>query len=60
VVITGGRATVFVRDSEGIRVFLREVLQLPSVDRGAGWLIFALPSVERLPTPVAPHAASCF
>jgi predicted enzyme related to lactoylglutathione lyase len=46
VVITGAHAIVFSRDSEGVRAFFRDVLELPSVDAGGGWLIFALPSVE--------------
>src|SRR5438874_2597327 len=33
-------------DAEADKVFLRDVLQLPNVDVGHGWLIFALPPSE--------------
>jgi catechol 2,3-dioxygenase-like lactoylglutathione lyase family enzyme len=45
-VITGTHAVMFTRDAEGMRAFLRDVLDLPSVDAGGGWLIFALPPAE--------------
>jgi catechol 2,3-dioxygenase-like lactoylglutathione lyase family enzyme len=45
-VITGVHAIIFTRDAEGVRVFLRDVLELPCVDAGGGWLIFALPPAE--------------
>jgi catechol 2,3-dioxygenase-like lactoylglutathione lyase family enzyme len=45
-VITGVHAIIFTRDTEGVRAFLRDVLELPSVDAGGGWLIFALPPAE--------------
>jgi predicted enzyme related to lactoylglutathione lyase len=45
-VITGAHAIIFSKDAEGVRAFLGDVLGLPSVDAGAGWLIFALPSAE--------------
>jgi hypothetical protein len=45
-VITGVHAIIFTRDAEGVRAFLRDVLELPSVDAGGGWLIFALPPAE--------------
>jgi catechol 2,3-dioxygenase-like lactoylglutathione lyase family enzyme len=45
-VITGVHAIIFTRDAEGVRAFLRNVLELPSVDAGGGWLIFALPPAE--------------
>jgi catechol 2,3-dioxygenase-like lactoylglutathione lyase family enzyme len=44
--ITGVHAIVFSRDAEALRAFLRDVLELPSVDAGGGWLIFALPPAE--------------
>jgi catechol 2,3-dioxygenase-like lactoylglutathione lyase family enzyme len=44
--ITGIHAIVFTPDAEAIRAFFRDVLELPSVDAGAGWLIFALPPAE--------------
>jgi predicted enzyme related to lactoylglutathione lyase len=45
-VITGTHAVMFTRDAEGMRAFLRDVLDLASVDAGGGWLIFALPPAE--------------
>jgi predicted enzyme related to lactoylglutathione lyase len=45
-VITGVHALVFSRDAEAVRAFFRDVLDLPSVDAGGGWLIFALPPAE--------------
>ena len=44
--ITGVHAIVFTRDAEADRAFFRDVLELPSVDAGGGWLIFALPPAE--------------
>jgi hypothetical protein len=45
-VITGAHAIIFTKDVERVRVFLREVLELPSVDAGGGWPIFGLPPAE--------------
>ncbi len=44
--ITGVHAVIFSTDAEGDRAFFRDVLELPSVDAGGGWLIFALPPGE--------------
>jgi catechol 2,3-dioxygenase-like lactoylglutathione lyase family enzyme len=44
--ITGVHAVIFTRDAEADRAFFRDVLELPSVDAGGGWLIFALPPAE--------------
>ena len=44
--ITGVHAVMFTRDADALRAFLRDVLELPSVDAGGGWLIFALPPAE--------------
>ena len=44
--ITGVHAIIFSRDAEADRAFFSEVLDLPSVDAGGGWLIFALPPAE--------------
>jgi hypothetical protein len=49
-VISGAHAILYSEDANGVRSFLRDVLGLPSVDAGDGWLIFALP-----PTEVAVH-----
>ena len=44
--ITGVHAVLFTRDADALREFLRDVLELPSVDAGGGWLIFGLPPAE--------------
>jgi catechol 2,3-dioxygenase-like lactoylglutathione lyase family enzyme len=44
--ITGAHAIILTRDADGVRAFFRDVLGLPSVDAGQGWLIFALPPAE--------------
>jgi predicted enzyme related to lactoylglutathione lyase len=45
-VIRGVHAIQFATDAEAARAFFRDVLRLPSVDAGGGWLIFALPPAE--------------
>jgi hypothetical protein len=45
-VITGVHAIVFSPETEKVRAFFADVLELPSVDAGGGWLIFALPPAE--------------
>ncbi len=63
--ITGAHVLLFTTDADADRAFLRDVLGLPSVDAGHGWLIFGLPPGELAvhPTdagpgghPDAPHA----
>jgi hypothetical protein len=44
--ITGAHAIIYSQDADGVRAFLRDVLELPSVDAGHGWMIFALPPTE--------------
>jgi catechol 2,3-dioxygenase-like lactoylglutathione lyase family enzyme len=44
--IDGAHVVLFVPDAEATRAFLRDVVGLPAVDAGDGWLIFALPSAE--------------
>jgi predicted enzyme related to lactoylglutathione lyase len=51
-VITGAHAILFTEDAEGIRAFFRDVLELPAIDAGGGWLIFAVP-----PSELAAHPA---
>src|SRR5699024_10866832 len=53
-VITGVHAIVFAEDADAVRTFLRETLELASVDAGGGWLIFALPPAEIAAHPTAP------
>jgi catechol 2,3-dioxygenase-like lactoylglutathione lyase family enzyme len=45
-VITGAHSIIYTSDADGVRAFFRDVLELPSVDAGHGWLIFALPPGE--------------
>jgi catechol 2,3-dioxygenase-like lactoylglutathione lyase family enzyme len=45
-VITGLHAIMFSPEAEKVRAFFRDVLGLPSVDAGQGWLIFAMPPAE--------------
>lgn len=44
--IHGAHAVIYSTDPEADRAFLRDVLGLPWVDAGHGWLIFALPPAE--------------
>jgi catechol 2,3-dioxygenase-like lactoylglutathione lyase family enzyme len=50
--IRGAHVILYSRDAEADRAFLRDVLELPDVDAGGGWLIFRLP-----PSEVAVHPA---
>jgi hypothetical protein len=50
--ITGVHALQFTQDADALRAFLRDVLELDSVDAGGGWLIFRLPPAE-----IAAHPA---
>lgn len=44
--IIGAHSILYSKDPEADRAFLRDVLELPSVDVGEGWLIFGLPPAE--------------
>jgi hypothetical protein len=44
--LTGAHVIVFGQDAEAARTFLRDVLALPGVDAGGGWLIYGLPPAE--------------
>ena len=44
--INGAHSIIYSKAPEKDRAFLRDVLELPSVDVGGGWLIFALPPAE--------------
>jgi hypothetical protein len=50
--IIGAHSIIYSTDSEADREFLRDVLGLPHVDVGEGWLIFGLPPAE---VAVHPH-----
>src|ERR1051325_4794421 len=44
--INGAHLIIYSKNPEADRVFFRDVLQLPNVDVGEGWLIFGLPPAE--------------
>lgn len=44
--INGGHVVLYSKDADADRNFLKDVLGLPHVDGGHGWLIFALPPSE--------------
>jgi hypothetical protein len=44
--ITGAHSIIYSKNPDADRDFLRDVLQLTSVDVGRGWLIFGLPPAE--------------
>ena len=44
--ITGAHSIIYSRKPEADRAFLRDVLGMPHVDVGGGWLIFGLPPAE--------------
>jgi predicted enzyme related to lactoylglutathione lyase len=50
--ITGMHAILYSKEADATRAFFKNVLGLPSVDAGRGWLIFAAP-----PSEVAVHPA---
>lgn len=51
--LSGTHLIIYSTDTEADRAFFRDVLQLPNVDVGDGWLIFGLPPAE-----VAVHPSS--
>ena len=44
--IIGAHSIIYSKDSDADRRFFHDVLGLPSVDVGRGWLIFGLPPAE--------------
>lgn len=44
--IIGAHSIIYSRKPEADRAFLRDILRLPNVDVGDGWLIFGLPPAE--------------
>ena len=44
--IVGAHSIIYSVDPEADRAFFRDVLNLPNVDIGGGWLIFGLPPAE--------------
>lgn len=58
--ITGIHAIRFTPDAEALRAFLRDVLELPWVDAGGGWPIFALPPAELAAHPAEQHGTELY
>ena len=44
--INGAHVMIFTRDEDTDRAFLRDVLEIPCIDSGGGWLIYKLPPTE--------------
>jgi hypothetical protein len=44
--IIGAHSIIYSTDAEADRAFFRDVLGMPNVDVGGGWLIFGLPPAE--------------
>lgn len=44
--LTGAHAIPYSTNADADRAFVRDVLKLPNVDVGGGWLIFGLPPAE--------------
>jgi hypothetical protein len=44
--LVGAHVIIYSKDPQADRAFLRDVLRLPNVDVGEGWLIFRLPPAE--------------
>ena len=44
--ISGAHVMIFTRDEDADRAFLRDVLDVPCIDGGGGWLIYKLPPTE--------------
>ena len=44
--ISGAHSIIYSKNPEADRAFMRDVLKLPHIDSGDGWLIFALPPSE--------------
>ena len=54
--LIGAHAVLYSKNAEADRTFLKDVLRLPNVDVGGGWLIFALPASEVAVHPNADEA----
>ena len=44
--ISGAHVMIFTQDEAADRAFFRDVLEIPCIDSGGGWLIFKLPPAE--------------
>ena len=54
--INGAHIILYTTDAEADRKFFRDVLGLPNVDVGHGWLIFGLPPAEVAMHPAETHS----
>ncbi|WP_332014184.1 VOC family protein [Nocardia cyriacigeorgica] len=52
--ITAAHSILYASDAEAARAFFRDVLGLPHVDAGHGWLIFTSPPAELAVHPTGP------
>ena len=52
--ISGSHIVIYSQDPDADRDFLKDVLGLPNVDVGNGWLIFGLPPSEVAVHPLGP------
>jgi len=44
--LTGAHVVIYSTNPDADRAFFRDLLDLPSVDAGGGWLIFGVPAAE--------------
>ncbi|UGT43729.1 VOC family protein [Nocardia yamanashiensis] len=51
--INGAHTILYASDADRARAFFRDVLKLPNVDAGGGWLIFKSPPAELAVHPAA-------
>ena len=58
--VTGVHAILFAEDADAVRAFLRDTLELESVDAGGGWPIFALPPAELAAHPAPEHGIELY
>src|SRR5438034_6746927 len=55
--ISSAHVIIYRNDAHADRAFFPDVLQLPAVDAGRGWLIFALPPAELAMHPAEGNAS---
>lgn len=58
--ITGAHVMIYSTDADADRAVLKDVLALPYIDAGHGWLIFKLPSVETALHPSASYSHAMY
>jgi len=56
--LSGAHIVIFSRNAEADRAFVRDVLGLPTIDAGGGWLISGLPPTEMAFHPGEPEGAT--